>query len=117
MTIPNVRQALRGLTMRRQFHVIRKVVTDFEAIESVEHTETISVVIHPMSARAISVKPEGQRSWKWLDIWSPIELRIDWTLRDNDGRLYRIMGEHDWAQGGFFHYEMSQMPEMEASGS
>ena len=110
MRIPNVSQVLRGFGKVAEFQVIRRVITDHEVVESDVSSTRICIVLQPMKARDVAVKPEGQRKWRWLDGWSTEKLELDWTLLDGSGARFRIMSQLDWSQGGFYKYTLVEGP-------
>lgn len=91
-------------------------------ITLLKHTETVvdgfvkinqipisfSGVLQPLSARAIMLKPEGQRSWQWLQMHcfsTSLELipgdRITWN-----GDIYKIMATNDYNLNGYIEYHL-----------
>lgn len=64
-------------------------------------------IIQPLSPEAIALKPEGQRSWKWLQIHCQ-NCTLPLTTDDQIvylGEIYKIMAVLDYGQNGFqeFH--------------
>lgn len=64
--------------------------------------------MQPLSARDISLKPEGQRSWTWLQMHCfarSIELipgdRIRWN-----GDNYKVMAQNDYSLNGYIEYHL-----------
>ena len=63
--------------------------------------------VQPLSPNKIELKPEGQRSWEWLQIH--MKTPITQTLDTNDqvvmnGRIYKIMAQNDYSQNGYIEY-------------
>jgi len=110
----DMRQALRGLGRPAAYRIVEKSVADHEIIDTTVTTRMIDLVLHPMDARKIAIKPEGERTWKWLDGWTSEKLELGWTLFSEEGARYRIMGSTDWSQAGFYHYEMTERPNPDA---
>jgi len=108
--IPRVTQALRGMMKATPYRVIEKTIDDHEVVETTASMRVVYIVLQPMKSRDISVKPEGQRRWKWLDGWSQERLNLDWTVIDSAHRRFRIMGQTDWSDAGFYKYELVQGP-------
>jgi hypothetical protein len=69
-----------------------------------------SGTIQPLSNRAIALKPEGQRSWTWLQIHcfaTEIELipgdRLTWN-----GDIYKVMELKDYSLNGYIEYQLTR---------
>lgn len=63
--------------------------------------------IQPLSSRALLVKPEGQRSWKWFQIHTATN--VDLTNNDRikiRGILYKVMAKFDYSRNGFFEFHV-----------
>ena len=63
--------------------------------------------IQPLSARALAVKPEGQRNWQWLQLHTGTNV----DLKNNDrikikGTLYKVMAKYDYSRNGFFEFHV-----------
>lgn len=63
--------------------------------------------IQPLSAKTISLKPEGQRAWAWLQV----HCFSSSVITDNDqiiylGDLYKVMGVFDYRLNGFMEYHL-----------
>ena len=72
--------------------------------------ETISFkgVIQPLSKEELDLKPEGQRSWEWLQIHATAG---ETNLKTNDiieyvGDDYKIMAKKDYTLNGYIEYHM-----------
>ncbi|MES2155470.1 MAG: hypothetical protein V4510_10080 [bacterium] len=110
--MPNMRQALRGLGRRVSVQVIKQKVVDFEAVQDHRDLLRASVVLLPMPARKLMVKPEGQRSWKWWEGTSSVRLELGWFLRvDKDRRkVYEVMEVSDLSQARIYAYQFAEAP-------
>ena len=65
--------------------------------------------IQPLNNRQLSLKPEGERNWKWVKIYSTTDLSLGNGDRLKIGTLqYRIMGDKNWNAAGYFYYEACQ---------
>jgi len=111
MSFPKMQQALRGLNSQVQFAILTKSVDDFEVKETQLDVQRLAAVMVPMQTQKILIKPEGQRSWKWWEIYTTKQLNLDWLLQDTQGKKYRIMGVSDWKQAGFYVYELTEAPQ------
>lgn len=112
--MPSMRDALRGMTRRVTAQVIKQQVVDFEAVQTPRDLIRASLVLMPMPARKILIKPEGQRTWKWWEGTSTIPLELGWFLKiDKDRkvkRLYEVMEESDLSQARVYAYQFAEAP-------
>lgn len=110
--MPNMRDALRGMGRRVTAQVIKQKVVDFEAVQDPRDIIRASIVLLPMPARKIAIKPEGQRAWKWWEGTSTVKLELGWFLRpDKDKKkLYEVMEESDWGQARIYAYGFAEAP-------
>ena len=110
--MPNMRDALRGMGRRVTVQVVKQKIVDHEAVQQGKSLERATVVLTPMPSRKISIKPEGQRLWKWWTCTSNVQLRLGWYLKaDNDERkLYEVMEEEDWGQARVYVYGVAEAP-------
>jgi hypothetical protein len=110
--MPKMRQALKGLGRRVSCQVIKKKVLDHEAVQQGIALQRASILLSPMPARKIAVKPEGQRTWKWWSGISRTQLELGCFLKpDKDSRkLYEVMDSEDWSQAGIFNYGLAEAP-------
>lgn len=64
--------------------------------------------IQPLSAREISLKPEGQRSWTWLQVHCQAKatnlIPGDQVIYGVD--LYKVMALKDYSLNGFIEYHL-----------
>lgn len=111
--MPNMREALRGLTKRTGVQIIKQKLVDGEAVQQGQELERASIVMVPMPARKISIKPEGQRTWKWWDCTSTVKLELGWNLKDDrdPSRVFEVMELSDWSQAGVYAYELAENPQ------
>lgn len=93
---------MKPLTLQKRTQTITKGLVGY-----VDATLSFMGVIQPLSPKQISLKPEGQRAWPWLQIHcqgSSLQLTTNDQIIYN-GKLYKIMGVLDYDQSGFreFH--------------
>ena len=110
--MPNMRDALRGMTRRITVQVIKQKIVDREAVQDPRDLMRCSIVLVPMPPRKISIKPEGQRTWKWWEGTSSVKLEIGWYLKpDKDGKkLYEVMEDSDLSQARVYAYQFAEAP-------
>ncbi len=107
-----MRDAIRGIGRRVSVQVIKQKVVDHEAVQQGINLERVTIVLVPMPARNIVIKPEGQRKWKWWSGTSPVKLEVGWYLKpDKDTRkLYEVMEEEDFGQARVYIYGLAEAP-------
>lgn len=107
-TLPNVSDVLPDWFQGMTFQLVTKTLVDYEVVESLTTINTQGVR-QPMSAQRISLKPEGQRAWKWETIHClpDVKLNIDDIILFG-GVKYRVMHKWNWAEYGYLEYEICQ---------
>lgn len=108
--IPNVMSALNNWTTPVQMRLVSRVAVDFEAVENVLAINGFEAVMEPMPSQKVDRKPEGERSWKWWEVWSTTKLVTDDVVQDQDGLQFRVQSVTDWSQAGYYEYSMVQKP-------
>ncbi len=93
-----------------QMEVITKKPVAFESVENVDAILTLEMVLRAMSPQKVNRKPEGERIWKWWDGLSDTCVEKDTVVQDPDGRQFRVDSVYDWAQAGFYAFELVQQP-------
>lgn len=68
-------------------------------------------VVQPLSDRKLYLKPEGQRSWTWLQVHAAVAPSCKVDLLPNDriewnGKIFKVMSEFDYSQNGFWEYHL-----------
>jgi hypothetical protein len=65
------------------------------------------VSIQPFTAQQLIIRPEGQRAWRWFNVYalSNLDLKPDDVFKIR-GVRYRIMEKSDWSVYGYFHYSV-----------
>lgn len=103
-SMPNVDPALQGW-----FSTISMVVITQSNVKGLLETTRKTVkfegVVQPLQAEKIQLKPEGQRSFKWLQIHTVVDnpLKTDDRI-EYGGEKYKIMGKYNYEQNGFIEY-------------
>lgn len=117
MSFPSMRGVLKGFSKPVELTVVKKTLVDFDVAETAVATMKVVGLLVPASPRKVLMKPEGQRTWKWLDFYTEKALTLDWVMRDKDGREYRIMGVSDWSIAGFYQYDLAESAPMSGATS
>ena len=90
------------------FDLITKTITDYNLTETATTISTKGVR-QPFSAQQLSIKPEGQRAWKWeiLHCLPNVKLNPDDIVVFN-GVRYRVMEKLDYSEYGYLEYHIIQ---------
>ena len=104
MSMPNVRNVLKGWTKRQTAYVIRKQNVDFEVVELIEN-KPLRIMAVPMPPEKVMKKPEGQRSWKWFTVFTYSSLKLNTDDKIIADKTYLIMSKSDWSESGFLSYD------------
>lgn len=110
MTFPSMAAALWGISETINLAVVRKDVVDHEIVEATSDPIQFKGILQPQTARALLIKPEGQRTWKWWTLWTQYRLELDTMIQDPAGVQFRVMKVNDWHNAAFFEYELTQGP-------
>ncbi len=121
MSFPSVTAGLWGLQEASQFRRVVKKAVDFEVVEEIGGSAfgfggfgegsydsgIFAGVLEPLPERSLAIKPEGQRSWKWLRLWTTMALALDDVIVDKGGTRFRVMSDSDWSGGGYREYQLT----------
>lgn len=107
--LPNLSEALSGLSQTMNIFKVKKTMEVTGEIFETLSAINFEGIIQPMKAFAISLKPEGQRSWRWYTMHSPIGLPLvlDDVLYYADTK-YRVAEVLEFNQYGYFEYHLVQ---------
>lgn len=108
--MPNLSSAVRRFENTMQFQIVEKAIVDGDVVETSKAPVVLwfegSVI--PKHPRELAIKPEGQRKFKWWDLYTDLELVVDSVIKDQSGFTYRVMSSSDWDQSGFHIYELME---------
>lgn len=110
--MPNMVTALHGFEDTMQFTVVRKTVVEGDIVEDsrVKPTLWFEGAIQPLHPKELLVKPEGERKWKWLSLFTDMDLSVDDQVIDTMGNKYRVMSVGDWETAGINIYQLVEGP-------
>jgi hypothetical protein len=107
-----------NLTDPIAFKVVSTAAVDFEAVETLENQIVFDGFLQPMQPRELMVKPEGERRWKWLTLFTEQVLQPAAILQDEEGANYRVMKLSDWNKlASYGMYQIIQAPFPPFAGS
>ena len=106
--LPDVSDAVRSFFQALTVGVIVKEMIDGLVEERTSYVDTKGVIM-PMGAEKLAIKGEGQRSWKWFEIYCEydIDVNTDDIMRINSID-YRVMDKSDYSAYGYFKYDVQQ---------
>lgn len=105
-TLPNMSETLFSWFQEMTFSKLEKTVVNFQNVE-VKTSFTTKGVKQPMAPEAIQMKPEGQRSWKWVTIHClpDLILKTDELVIYLDVQ-YRVKEKLDYKEYGYLEYHL-----------
>jgi hypothetical protein len=107
-TIPDVSGSMRDWFQPLTFSRIVKTVVGFQDVET-EHQFSFRGVVQPFTDRQLLLKPEGQRAWTWLSIFTDPVLKLDVDeIITFQGMQTRIMSLKDYFLYGYVEYHAIQ---------
>lgn len=103
-TLPQMNGALQGWYQPMTFIQIGKFIDSGFLTETGIPVNFRGVMI-PHKPKQLELKRQGQRKWKWWDVFSTPELRlsVDDAVKYLEGQ-FRCYSFEDWSQEGFMHY-------------
>lgn len=108
MSMPNLAEVLWDWDIAVELKLVKKNIADFEVDETSIVDRIFRGVIQPMPPQKLMIKPEGQRYWKFWELWTAQSLSVDDIILDPDGKTYRVTSRDDWKRAGYFHYELTE---------
>lgn len=90
-----------SVTLQRK----KQVISDFDTKDILENF-TFRGVVQPLSPKSLSLKPEGERSFTWLQIHSfSGSLNLDTNdIIIHQGKQYKIMALLDYSLNNYIEY-------------
>lgn len=106
--LPQVDEVLPDWFQPLTFDIITKSLINYELQEVIVSVKTQGVR-QPMTAQQLSIKPEGQRAWKWETIHClpNVPLKID-DIVVFGNQKYRVMQKWDWSEYGYQEVHICQ---------
>ncbi len=106
MSYPDMRDAFGDLGDSLQFCVLSKENIGGNIVETMQTVKWFTGVVQPLSPRQLAIKPEGERQWKWLTLWTSEDISLDNYIMDAAGIQYRMMDKKNWSSAGFIEYQL-----------
>lgn len=108
MSFPDVSGALEGMTETLCLVQETQVVQDYEIIEPISEDFYFEGVLQPMKPQRLLLKPEGQRNWRWWELWTELDLKINDIVIDPEGVRFRVTARTPWFNAGYYQYELTE---------
>lgn len=104
--LPEMRETVVGWMRPLILSRVIKQQVNFRIVESEEQLNTRGV-IQPFSKRRLEMKPEGERSWEWIQIHTTPDLKMEngWIIKIAN-KQYRVVGQWDFSRYGYMEYEL-----------
>lgn len=106
--LPIMSDAFSGLTDQIQFAIINSNKDDFDIVETIKAVNYFQGNLQPMHPRRLAIKPEGERRWKWWQLWTRQDIPVGNYVRDVQGRTFKVMASSDWSEADYREYELIQ---------
>jgi hypothetical protein len=105
--MPQMSAAFGGWAQRVTF--VRRVqqIVDDGLVSYNDVAFTFRGTVQPLSPKQISLKPEGQRAWEWLQVhcFSNAQLEPNDQIVYN-GKIFKVMGKLDYSLNGYVEYHL-----------
>lgn len=104
-SLPNVSGALLDWFQPITFILIKKTTVNFKLVEE-RSNYTFMGVVESQTAQQLQMKPEGQRSWNYINVWAlpNVALKVDEVFCYQE-KEYRVLRKNDWSQYGYAEFE------------
>lgn len=106
--LPQMGEVLLSWFQNMTFDLVTKALDEYDLKETTESINTRGVR-QPFTAQQLSIKPEGQRAWKWetLHCLPDVKLNPDDIVIFNTVK-YRVMSKLDYTEYGYLEYHIVQ---------
>jgi len=105
--MPKMELAFAGWTSSITLKKITQTIVDGDRTET-ETNIIFDGVVQPLSVEQVNLKPEGQRSWKWLQIHALTgvnNLSVYDKIKYNDVE-YKVMAINDYSLNNYVEYHI-----------
>lgn len=105
--MPNMSGTLNGWMNTITLVIISQTVVNGIPTNT-QTTATYRGVVQPLSPEQVNLKPEGQRSWEWLQI----HVQLGGRALKNDDRIiyndkkFKVMARKDYTLNGYIEYHI-----------
>lgn len=107
---PIMGAAMAGWQNALRFIKITQTIID-GIVKDSRSTVNFQGVVQPLEPRKLYLKPEGQRSWTWLQVHAAVGPGLKIELSPNDrvdwsGDVFKVMNEYNYSQNGYIEYHL-----------
>lgn len=107
--MPQIGAAFNGWETKIALRKIAQTIID-GLVDNKEIPMNFMGTWQPLSAEKIALKPEGMRSWKWIQLHcrngsKNLETN-DLVIRDGEKTRYKVMDKLDYSLSGFIEYHL-----------
>ena len=113
-SLHNMQGAMKDYFQTLTFTQVFKTVVNHEVMEDRVQNVFQGVKV-PLRPQALAMKPEGQRAWRWFNIFAypDLELKTDDVIELPDPAggaavQYRVMAKESWSEYGYVRYEIAE---------
>lgn len=110
--MPNMISTIQRFEETMQFQIVKKTIVDGDLAEGSKVPVILwfEGMLQPLHPKELLVKSEGERKFKWWTLFTDLDLAVDWIVKDDQGKIYRVMNSSDWRAGGFVQYQLVEGP-------
>ena len=104
--MPQMGAAFSGWQNVIKLNIVEQAVNDDGFVSDQTSVVEFKGTIQPLSPDQIRNKPDGQRSFQWLQIHAfagALNLKTNSRI-DYNGRLFKVMGVYDYSLNNFIEY-------------
>lgn len=108
VVLPTMHATIMGWFRAITIGLVSKPTVNFEVQETVRNCDTYGV-IQPFRPQQLLIKPEGERSWKWVMLHCVKDPNV--VIQTDDqiiikGVKYRVMDKTDYTEYGYIQYDL-----------
>lgn len=89
-----------------------KVITVINSIGASIETQIPIIfqgVIQPLSPKQLTIKPEGERAWEWLQIHTATQLALNTGDRIKyNTKLFKVMAQNNYSLNNYYEYHIAE---------
>jgi len=105
---PDVTEAFSDWTSTISFQLVTQTIYNFEVTNSSATSVYFNGVLEPLTSQSLLIKKEGERTWKWWNLWTTQSLNLNDFIQDTNNKIYKVMKISDWKYGGYYEYELTE---------
>lgn len=105
--MPQMNAVFNGWTIRITFDVITQTIVNGFTVDTPKQV-TVDAVWQPLSPEQIALKPDGQRSWEWIQLHVRGKELVFATndIVTRNGVKYKVMAVKDYTLNNYSEYHL-----------